>query len=110
MAEEVLHDDSYRLTRKQLKDYKEYNRDEKRVRAFVNTPVLYDIYLSMLDNDKLQFGFLKNQRRIRKEKHDDLRDFEKQHEHELTSEKETDSIINRSKYALEDGDRQEEIK
>ena len=110
MAEEVLRDDSYRLTGKQLKDYKEYNRDEKRVRAFVNTPVLYDIYLSMLDNEKLQFGFLKNQRRIRKEKHDDLRDFEKQHEHELTSEEEIDSIINRIKYALEDGTRQEETK
>lgn len=110
MAEEVLHDDSYRLTRKQLKDYKEYSREEKRVRAFVNTPVLYDIYLSMLKNEKLQFGFFKNQRRIRKEKHDYLRDFEKQHEHELTSEKEIDSIINRIKYALEDGDRQEEIK
>lgn len=110
MAEEVLHDDSYRLTRKQLKDYKEYSREEKRVRAFVNTPVLYDIYLSMLKNEKLQFGFFKNQRRIRKEKHDYLRDFEKQHEHELTSEKEIDSIINRIIYALEDGDRQEEIK
>lgn len=110
MAEKVFQDDSYRLTRKQLKDYKEYNRDEKRVRAFVNTPVIYDIYLSLLKDQKLQSNFLRNQRRIRKEKYDYLREFEKQHEHELTSEEEIDSIINRIKYALEDRDRQEKIK
>lgn len=102
MAEEVLHDDFYRLSKKQLRDYKEYSRGAKAVRAFVNIPVIYDIYLSLLDNRKLQFRFLQNQRKIREEKHNRLKDFEKQHEHELTSEAEIDSIINRIKFALED--------
>lgn len=110
MAEEVLRDNSYRLSKKQLKDYKEYSKEEKRVRNFVNTPLLYDIYLSMINNQKFKNKFLKNQREIRQEKHDYLVAFEKKHEHELTSEKEIDSIINRIRYALESGERQEEMK
>lgn len=102
MAEEVLCDDFYRLSKKQLREYKEYNRSEKAVRVFVNTPVIYGIYLSLLDNSKLQWSFLQNQRKIRKKKYNQLEDFERQHEHELTSEAEIDSIINRIKYALED--------
>lgn len=104
MAEEVLHDDYYRLSKKQLRAYKEYDLKLKLVRAFVNTPVLYDLYLSLLNNHKLQFGFLQNQRNIRQKTHDMFRDIEKQHEHELTSEEEIDSIINRIKLALEDGE------
>lgn len=102
MAEEVLHDDYYRLSRKQLKAYKEYSLKAKIVRTFVNTPVLYDLYLSLLNNHKLQFDFLQNQRNIRQKTHDMLREVEKQHEHELTSEEEIDSITTRIKYALED--------
>lgn len=105
MAEEVLHDDSYRLSKKQLKDYKEYSREGKRVRTFVNTPIIYDIYLSILNNQKIQCRFLKNQRKVREEKYEQIKNFEKQHEHELTSEEEIDSIINRIRYALENEDR-----
>lgn len=104
MAEEVLHDDYYRLSKKQLRAYKEYDLKLKLVRAFVNTPVLYDLYLSLLNKQKLKFGFLQNQRNIRQKTHDMFRDIEKQHEHELTSEEEIDSIINRIKLALEDGE------
>ena len=104
MAEEVLHDDYYRLSKKQLRAYKEYDLKLKLVRAFVNTPGLYDLYLSLLNNQKLKFGFLQNQRNIRQKTHDMFRDIEKQHEHELTSEEEIDSIINRIKLALEDGE------
>ena len=97
-----MHDDYYRLSRKQLKAYKEYSLKAKIVRTFVNTPVLYDLYLSLLNNHKLQFDFLQNQRNIRQKTHDMLREVEKQHEHELTSEEEIDSITTRIKYALED--------
>lgn len=110
MAEEVLRDDSYRLSKKQLRDYKEYSKEEKRIRNFVNIPILYDIYLSMISNQKLENKFLKNQKKIRLEKYNDLIAFEKKHEHELTSEEEIDSIIDRISYALESGERQEEMK
>ena len=106
MAEEVLRDDDYQLSRRQLSAYKEYSFKEKVVRTFVNTPILYDFYLSLLNNQKLQFEFLQNQRNIRQKTHDALKDIEKQHEHELTSEEEIDSIINRIKDALEDKEKQ----
>lgn len=101
MAEEVLYDDFFRLSKKQLREYKGYSGSEKAVRAFVNTPIVYDIYLSMLNNSKLQFGFLQNQREIRKKTHEHLKDIERQHEHELTSEEEINSIIGRIRFALE---------
>lgn len=100
MAEEVLHDDYYRLSRKQLSKYKEYSFKEKVVRAFVSIPVLYDLYLSLLNNSKIRFNFLQSQRDVRERAHAVLIDIEKQHEHELTSDEEVDNIINRIKYAL----------
>ncbi len=101
MAEEVLQDNYYRLSKKQLIDYKEYSLKAKLVRIFVNSFAIYDLYLSCLNNPKLKSRFWQNQRNIRKRTHDMFREIERQHEHELTSEAEIDSIINRIKFALE---------
>ncbi len=100
MAEEVLNNNYYCLSKKQRKDYKEYNLKMRIIRAFANTPFLYNWYLSLLDNEALNFTFLEKQRKIRQASHDLARSIEKQHENELTSEEEISSIINRIKFAL----------
>lgn len=101
MAEEVLQNDYYRLSKKQRTAYKEYTFRQKIVRMFVGMKPLYKIYLLMLENQNIKWSFLENQRRIRKENQKRILDVEKQHAHELTSKEEMQSIINRIKYALE---------
>lgn len=101
MAEEVIRDDYYRLTGKQLKDYKGYGRMEKLLQAFAAIKPLYRIYLSFLKNPDLKWNFLERQRRIREKNKNQIIETERQHAHELTSEEEIASIINRIKFALE---------
>lgn len=102
MAEEVLKDDYYRLTRRQLRAYKEYSFTQCLVRCFVKMKPFYKIYLSLLENTKLQWPFLEHQRKIREETHKRIQKFEDQHAHELTSGEEINRIINRIRYALEE--------
>lgn len=101
MAEEVLQDNYYCLSAKQRREYKEYDLGKRLLRAFINTPVLYSFYLLLLNNQKLQFSFLNRQRKLRQTTYDLHLDIEREHEHELTSEKEINSIIDRIKFALE---------
>ena len=102
MAEEVLRDDYYRLTKRQLKEYKEYSFVQSMVRGFIERKALYCIYLGLLRNRNLKWPILEHQRRIREESQKRIYDFEKQHTHELTSEKEINDIIDRIRHALED--------
>ena len=100
MAEEVLKDDYYKLTREQLCNYQGYTPIMKLVKALCRIDFLYNVYLWMLSNEKLQLGFLKRQRRIRKTIRDSAYEAEKADAHELTSEEEIQSIISRIDYAL----------
>lgn len=102
MAEEVLRDDYYQLTRRQLRDYKEYSKMEQLVQLFTNMKPLYSVYLSLLRNPKLKWSFLEHQRMIREKSKNQIIEFEKQHAHELTSEEEINSIINRIGFALQE--------
>ena len=102
MAEDVLRADYYRLTRRQLRDYKEYSRMEQLVQLFANVKPLYNVYLSLLRNPKLKWSFLERQRMIREKNQNRVIEFEKQHAHELTSEEEINSIISRIKFALQE--------
>ena len=102
MAEEVLKDNYYRLTKKQLIAYKEYGRAESLMRLFISMKPLYSMYLALLRNPKLKWSFLERQRKIRAESERRAIEIESQHAHELTSEEEIDSIINRIRYALEE--------
>lgn len=102
MAEEILRDHYYRLTKKQLRAYKEYGRAESLMRLFISIKPLYGIYLALLKNPKLKWPFLERQREIRAESERRVAEIESQHAHELTSEEEIDSIINRIRYALEE--------
>ena len=102
MAEEVLKDNYYRLTKKQLIAYKEYGRAESLMRLFISMKPLYSMYLALLRNPKLKWPFLERQRKIRAESERRAIEIESQHAHEITSEEEIDSIINRIRYALEE--------
>ena len=102
MAEEILRDHYYRLSKKQLRAYKEYGRAESLMRLFISIKPLYGIYLALLKNPKLKWPFLERQREIRAESERRVAEIESQHAHELTSEDEINSIINRIRYALEE--------
>lgn len=66
MAEDVIHDPYYRLTKKQLKSYRtKYPLRVRLQRKLVRIDFLYDIYLQMINNSKWRFGWLEKQRKIR---------------------------------------------
>lgn len=97
MAEEVLKDDYYKLTKEQLKGYKTvYTGSTKLVKELSKCGILYKPYLALLKNEKLKFGFLENQRQIRNKSYE----IEQEHSHELTSEKEIKGIIARIDHAF----------
>ena len=102
MAEEVIKDDYYQLSRRQLKAYKEYGIAQRLVRGFVKMKPLYKVYLSLLENPKWKWSFIEHQRRVREKTHKSFQEFEEQHAHELTSEEEIHRIIKRIRYALEE--------
>lgn len=95
MAEEVLRDDAYRLTKEQLKGIHNYSGSVKIMKAICKMDVLYQIYLKLLDNKNLKWPFLERQRQLRQKAYDN----EKAHEHELTSEQEIQEIIRRIRNA-----------
>lgn len=96
MAEEVVKDDYYKLTKKQLNSYKEYALGTKVIKAICRIDVIYSIYLSLIKNEKLKWAFLENQRKLRQKAYDD----EKNDAHELTNETEILTIINKISRAL----------
>ena len=100
MAEEVLHDDSYRLSKRQRVDYKEYTFKQKVVRGFISMKCLYGVYEKMLNNDIIHCRFIENQRKIREKTFEQARKAEEDHQHELTDDKEINSIITRISNAL----------
>lgn len=97
MAEEVLRDDYYRLTSEQIKSVYNYSLPARLVKAIRRISPLYAVYRKMLQNEKLQWVFLKEQRELIEKAYE----IEKAHAHELTSEDEIQDIIGRIKKALE---------
>lgn len=101
MAEEVLRDDYYSLTKRQLWKYREYTPKQSLVRVFAAIKPLYDLYLLLLKNTKIKWKLLEYQRRVREKTRKQDYEIEKQHAHELTNEEEIADIISRIKYAIE---------
>ncbi len=88
MAEEVLRDPYYALTREQLKAY--YHKmgiGEKITKTLTKVTPLYNVYLTMLENDKPRWKWLEAKRRERRRLEHIANDFEK------TSEEEINAII-----------------
>lgn len=87
MAEEVIENPYYQLTKEQLKAY--YHKmgpAEKITKALTKTP-LYDVYLSMLEHDTPKWKWLEAQREARRKLEQIAYDFEK------TSDEEIEGII-----------------
>lgn len=98
MAEEVLKNDLYKLSREQLKGYKPtYTGVTGLIKSLSRCDLLYKPYLKLLENDRLKWSFLERQRQIREGAYR----IEQEHSHELTSVREIEEIINRIANALE---------
>lgn len=97
MAEEVLRDDSYRLTARQIRDVHGYPPAVRLQKAVCRIDPLYRLYLKLLDNEGLKWRFLKAQRELRKKAYDT----EAEHAHELTDSREIEEITGRIARALE---------
>lgn len=96
MAEEVLRDDYYKLSKSQLKDYKEYSMLTRIVKAVCRIDWLYGSYLKLLQNKRLHWRFLEHQRKLREKVYED----ERKDAHETTTKQEINAIIDRIQYAL----------
>lgn len=95
MAEEILQDDSYKLTAKQIREIHDYPLSVRVQKAICRVGFLYRIYLKMIDDEKLTWSFLVRQRQLRQKAYVT----EQEHAHELTSEQEIEEIIGRIKNA-----------
>lgn len=96
-AEEILHGDEYRLSKKQLHNYKEYSFATRLVKGICRIDWIYSIYISLLQNKRIHWQWIEHQRKVREKAYL----AEKQDSHETTSPEEIGRIINRIQYALE---------
>lgn len=96
MAEEVISNDYYKLTRKQLSSYKNYSIGTRLIKAIARIDLIYSIYLRLINNEKLQWRFLRKQRELRERAYI----AERNDAHELTSKQEINEIIGKIAKAL----------
>ena len=95
MAEEVIHNPYYKLTKEQLKSYYHHmGLKEKIERLAIKITPLYDFYLSLLEKDEPKWKWLEMKRAERKRLETIADDFEK------TDDKEIEDIINRIAHQL----------
>lgn len=88
MAEEVIHNPYYNLTKKQLRAYHhKMSLGEGVAMLFARISPLYDRYLLLLESDKPKWKWLENKRKERKRLESIAYDFEK------TDDKEIEGII-----------------
>lgn len=96
MAEDVLKDDFYRLSEKDLKAYKtKYSGIAGIVKALSKCQIIYQPYLKLVANENIKWRFLQIQRQTR----NGVYKIEQEHAHELTNEKEINEIIRRIEQA-----------
>lgn len=85
MAEEVIGDPYYALTKKQLKSYyHKMSYVERCERLFTKITFLYDFYLRLLNNDKPKWKWLEARRGERKRLENIADDFEKTNDQEIS--------------------------
>lgn len=95
MAEEVIHNPYYKLTKEQLKSYYHHmGLKEKIERLAIKITPLYDFYLSLLEKDEPKWKWLEMKRAERKRLETIADDFEK------TDDKEIEDIINQIAHQL----------
>lgn len=90
MAEEVLKDPYYSLTKKQLKSYRtKQPMNIKLQRAVSKITFAYNFYLKLLDNEKIHYRWIENQRKIR----NDANKFVEKESIEATTPEEINQIV-----------------
>lgn len=98
MAQEVLREDYYRISKEALRVYKPHYTGLTAVsKAVSRCGAVHGLYMKLIDNQKLTWPILEKQRKKRAH----VYEIEKEHENELTSEKEIAEIIKRIKNACE---------
>lgn len=104
MAEEVINDPYYQLSKEQLKSYRTKHPLPVRIqRKLVRIDFLYDIYLKAINNSKWKFGWLEKQRKIRQESDAIAAKLQ----HESTSIEEIRQIQEKIKKQLKEAERNE---
>lgn len=96
MAEEVIHDSYYNLTKEQIKSY--YHKmgvTEKITKVLTKITPLYNVYLSILESETPKWKWLEKKRIERKNLEQIAHDFEK------TSDEEIAGIIRKISYEVE---------
>ncbi len=84
MAEEVWKNPYYDLTKEQLKAYyHKMGTAEKLTKALTKITPLYNVYLTMLENDRPKWKWLEAKRRARRELEQVAHDFEKTNDEEI---------------------------
>ena len=86
MAEEVIKNPYYALTKEQLSSYKPKQSFAGKVVDWLTmlTPI-YDVYLNLLDNHKITWGWLEKKRAMRRQLTTIAHDFEKTSDEEVAS-------------------------
>ena len=89
IAEEIMHDDKYRLSRCQKIAYNEYSKKQLLERALIAIKPLYQLYIRMLADNRIQNSFFNTQKKIREANYaaieDDISD-------EIVNDSELDAI------------------
>ena len=106
-AEEILKDNTYTLSKKQIASFREESSKVRFLRRLMKIKPAYAMYLKLIENENIKWSFLEKQRALRAESHRIATEAETSHAHELTSEEEIEKIISRIKYALEGVDDKE---
>lgn len=97
VAEEIIREEDYHLTKEQLGNYKEYNWGTRIIKRICTWDGIYRFYLDLIQNEKIHWKWIENQRKIREKAYQ----IEKQEAHELTSSEEISRIIARIQSAIE---------
>lgn len=86
MAEEVIKNPYYNLTKEQLKEYyHKMGAAEKLIKALTKVTPLYNIYLTMVESDSPKWKWLENKRAARRELEQIAHEFEKTSDEEIAA-------------------------
>lgn len=100
VAEEILNDDYYMLSRRQVKTIEKKKFKEHLITALMCNSWTYGIYIWMLGTN-IRIPFLEKQRAVRKENISKACKIIEINQHELASEREIREIINKIENAIE---------
>lgn len=96
MCEEVWKEDRYRLSGEQIARIRKETGMQKLIRTVSGIDALYGIYLKLIHNKGIHWGWVEKQRKLRERAYQ----IEQEHAHELTSPEEIAKITDKIRKAL----------